>query len=693
MDLSDSPEEAAFRATARAFLDRHAHQAPPDLDPSEETPWETRLATLKAWQRLLFDEGWVAITWPTEYGGRGLGPVEQIIWNQECLRAKVPAPVGIVGIGMAGPAIIGHGSHDQQARHLAKILSGDELWCQLFSEPGAGSDLATLATRAERDGDTWVVNGQKVWSSGAHFAQWGILVARTDPTVPKHQGLTFFLVDMASPGVTVRPLRQMNGDTHFNEVFLDGVRIPDANRLGEVGEGWKVVTTTLLHERMTLGGSLGVFHMEDLLALARSHGPLSAHRARPAGPGVHRGPLPRAVEHADPLQAVRRRDPLRGGIDRQAGHGPHPHRGRRGRLLVARPRIGHRREPLAQPVPHRAGHPGGRGHRRDAEEHGGRAGARAAPRERREPPTSLEPGAALLDRRLGGMSMEFSVALPMIGADHFVPLARACEEAGYGAVAVPESVFFPEEVSAGYPYTPDGSRFWPPETPFLDPLVAIPAMAAVTTRLRFYTNVLKLAVREPLLVAKTVTSVAVLSGNRLGLGVGLSWIPEEFAWLGQEMRTRGARTDEAIEILRLVGTGEFVDYHGRHYDFGRLMVRPVPSEPVPIYVGGLSEPGLRRAARLGDGWISVLNTEAELAEVIQRLAVLRAELGRANVPFEIKAICSDVFDYDGFRRLEAIGVTDAMVCPWYYYPGDTDDLDHQRAGIERFAEEVVQRFG
>jgi probable F420-dependent oxidoreductase len=289
--------------------------------------------------------------------------------------------------------------------------------------------------------------------------------------------------------------------------------------------------------------------------------------------------------------------------------------------------------------------------------------------------------------------VDFTVAFPMIEADHFLPLARVAESAGYGSVAVPESVFFPEEVSAGYPYTDDGSRFWAPETPFLDPFVAIPAMAAVTERLRFYTNVVKLAIREPLLTAKTVSSAAVLSGNRVGIGVGLSWIPEEFAWLGQEMRTRGARTDEAIEIIRLVCTGEFVEYHGRHYDFGRLMVRPAPSEPVPIYVGGLSEPGLRRAARLGDGWISVLNSEAELGEIIPKLAELRAEAGRSKVPFEIKAICSDVFDYDGFRRLEQLGVTDAMVAPWYYYPGDSSSLAHQQDGLERFAADVIDRFG
>ena len=288
--------------------------------------------------------------------------------------------------------------------------------------------------------------------------------------------------------------------------------------------------------------------------------------------------------------------------------------------------------------------------------------------------------------------MKFSVALPMLPPEHFVPLARAAEDAGYDGIAVPESVFFPEEVSAGYPYTADGGRFWAPETPFLDPFIAIPAMAAVTERIHFYTNVLKLGIRDPLLVAKTVSSAAAMADGRIGLGVGLSWIPEEFEWLGKDMRTRGARTNEAIEIIRLVCSGEWVEFHGTHYDFGRLMVRPVPTRPVPIYVGGLSEPGLKRAARLGDGWISVANTTAEIADVAPRLAELRAEFGRSEVPFEIKALCTDVFDLDGFRRMEELGVTDAMVCPWYFRPGDVDALDHQVDAVHWFGEEIVARF-
>lgn len=288
--------------------------------------------------------------------------------------------------------------------------------------------------------------------------------------------------------------------------------------------------------------------------------------------------------------------------------------------------------------------------------------------------------------------MKFSVALPMLPPDHFLPLARAAEAAGYEGVAVPESVFFPENVSADYPYSADGGRYWDATTPFLDPFVAIPAMAAVTERLKFFTNVLKLGIRDPLLVAKTVSSAAAMADGRVGLGVGLSWIPEEFKWLGKEMSTRGARTNEAIEIIRLVMSGEFVEYHGKHYDFDRLVVRPVPTQLVPIYVGGLSEPGLKRAARLADGWISVANTLEEIAGVVPRLAELRAEYGRADVPFEIKALCIDAFDLDGFRRMEEIGVTDAVVCPWYFRPGDVNALDHQVDAVTWFGEEMVSQF-
>jgi acyl-CoA dehydrogenase len=271
VDFRDSPAEAEFRAQVRAFLAAHApkdyvHAFAQNVDD------EALVRNNRAWQRTLYEHGWAALTWPTEYGGRGLGPIEQIIWNAELARAGLGESIFVVGIGMAGPTIIAHGTDAQKERFLTPMLRGDEVWCQLFSEPGAGSDLAGLACRAERDGDDWVVSGQKTWCSGGHYGDWGILLTRTDPSVPKHQGITYFLVDMKTPGVEIRPLRQMTGSEHFNEVFFNEARIPDAMRVGPVGGGWDVAKTTLMHERMAIGGiELMSFRWEDFLAHARAH--------------------------------------------------------------------------------------------------------------------------------------------------------------------------------------------------------------------------------------------------------------------------------------------------------------------------------------------------------------------------------------------------------------------------------------
>jgi alkylation response protein AidB-like acyl-CoA dehydrogenase len=278
MDFRDSPAEAGFRAEARAFLEAHrparwSHAYDEHGDEGE------RLRIQKDWQKTLFEHGWAALLWPKQYGGRGLGPVEQIIWHQELSRLGLGETLFVVGIAMAGPTLIAHGSDAQKQRYLAPLLRGDEIWCQLFSEPGAGSDLAALAARAVRDGDPrqpseatdWIVSGQKTWCSGAHYSDFGILLARTDSTVPKHRGITYFLLDMRSPGIEVRPLRQMSGGAHFNEVFLNEVRIPDANRLGPEGGGWAVAMTTLLNERMALGGTGGFFSFAELAAHARDH--------------------------------------------------------------------------------------------------------------------------------------------------------------------------------------------------------------------------------------------------------------------------------------------------------------------------------------------------------------------------------------------------------------------------------------
>jgi len=288
--------------------------------------------------------------------------------------------------------------------------------------------------------------------------------------------------------------------------------------------------------------------------------------------------------------------------------------------------------------------------------------------------------------------MKFTLALPMLPASHYLPLARRAEDVGFDHVAVPDSVFYPETVSAGYPYTPDGARFWDAQTPFLDPFVAISAMAAVTTRLGFMTNVLKLAIRQPLLVAKSVSSIAAISDGRISLGVGLSWIPEEFLWLGEDKSTRGKRTDEAIEIIRATVEGEWAEYHGRHYDFDRLMIRPGAPGPVPILVGGTSDAGVRRAARLGDGWISVVISTDELRDVTRRLDEQRRIAGTDERPFEMKVISGDTFDLDGYRRLAELGVTDIMVCPWYFYGGDPSELSVQLDGLSRCAEDVIQRW-
>jgi probable F420-dependent oxidoreductase len=290
--------------------------------------------------------------------------------------------------------------------------------------------------------------------------------------------------------------------------------------------------------------------------------------------------------------------------------------------------------------------------------------------------------------------MRWTVPFPMFPADHLVPMAQAAEANGFDTIAVPDSVFYPREVSADYPYSADGGRFWAPETPFVDPFVAMGAMAAVTERIRFTTNVVKLPIRDPLLVAKQLTSLAALSDNRVSLGVGLSWIPEEFAWTHTDMRTRGKRADEMIEILRLACAGngpEWFEYHGEFYDVGPLMMSPAPTAPVKLHVGGLSEPAFRRAARLCDGWISVQNTEAEIRHAIERLAHYRAEFGRTG-EFEINSLCIDVFDLDGYRRLEDAGVTELQTVPWYFYGGDPDALDTRVDSLKRFADEVIANW-
>lgn len=250
VDFRDTPEEAQFRKELRAWIEANS---PGDIEP---TPGRMDVDAAKEWSAKLYEAGYSGLTWPKEYGGQGAPYTHQAIYLEEVARAEAPDHIGVIGLGMAGPTIIAHGTDEQKSRHLAKILSGEEVWCQGFSEPGSGSDLASLKTKGVLDGDEFVVNGQKVWSSFAHIADFCILLVRTDPDAAKHKGITYLLVDMHSPGVEVRPLKQITGDPEFNEIFFNDVRVPKANILAEMNDGWRVAMTTLMHERGTLGFAL-----------------------------------------------------------------------------------------------------------------------------------------------------------------------------------------------------------------------------------------------------------------------------------------------------------------------------------------------------------------------------------------------------------------------------------------------------
>lgn len=266
MDLSYSPAEEAFRSELRAWL----QQNPPGPEPEALEQW---VAYGKAWQRRLYDAGWCGIHWPAAYGGRGASLIEQCIFQEEMALARAPMLINLAGLTMGGPVLIAHGTDAQKRRYLKNILTAEEIWCQGFSEPNAGSDLAALKTRAVLDGDSFVVSGQKVWTSFARYADWCMLLVRTDPEAPKHKGITFLLVDMHSPGVTVRPLKQINGAEDFNEVFFEEVRVPRANVLGEINGGWDITITTLMHERTTLTFSRQLqsrVALADLLHFART---------------------------------------------------------------------------------------------------------------------------------------------------------------------------------------------------------------------------------------------------------------------------------------------------------------------------------------------------------------------------------------------------------------------------------------
>jgi alkylation response protein AidB-like acyl-CoA dehydrogenase len=261
MNFDDTPEEARFRQEVRTWLAANAptHLAP-ELANSSFGNVALRSVDIveasRAWQKKKFEAGWACLHWPKEYGGRGVTPIERVIWSQEEGLFAQLSFLFTIGHGMCGPTLMSYASEEQKRSLLPRMASGEQIWCQLFSEPAGGSDLAGLRTKAERDGDDWIINGQKIWTSGAHYSDYGILITRTDPNVAKHKGLTMFFLDMRSPGVEIRPIKQANGASGFNEVYFTDVRIPDAQRLGKVGEGWQVSLTTLMNERLSIGAGM-----------------------------------------------------------------------------------------------------------------------------------------------------------------------------------------------------------------------------------------------------------------------------------------------------------------------------------------------------------------------------------------------------------------------------------------------------
>jgi probable F420-dependent oxidoreductase len=298
--------------------------------------------------------------------------------------------------------------------------------------------------------------------------------------------------------------------------------------------------------------------------------------------------------------------------------------------------------------------------------------------------------------------MRFGFHLFMVDPSEHLDIARSADACGWDSIQVADAPFFPEEISVPYPYTPDGTRFWPLDMPVLDPWVAITAMAVVTERIRFLPSVLRLAVRQPLLEAKSLCSVAAVSNDRVALGVGLAWMPEEFKWLGQDKKTRGARQDEAIQIIRLLLGGGMVEFHGKYYDFDRLIMAPVPKKKIPIYVGGTTTPALRRAARYGDGWVSVIHNMSEVEALMAELNGYRREFGRDNEPFDIMMHCPDADTVDDIQRLEDMGVTDLQVTPWSEkilaemgvgaIMQQQPSLQVKQDAIQRYADEVIVKF-
>ena len=288
--------------------------------------------------------------------------------------------------------------------------------------------------------------------------------------------------------------------------------------------------------------------------------------------------------------------------------------------------------------------------------------------------------------------MKFILSTSFSSVSHLTKLAPVADESGWYAMSFSDHVVNPQEISTPYPYTKDGARRWQPFTDWPDPWVMIGALATITKNLRFTNNIFVLPMRNPFLVAKAISTAAIVSDNRVIPAIGVGWSGDEFALMDSDFKTRGKRTDEILEILRLLWTGELVEYSGEYYQFDPLEMNPALTEYMPIWIGGISDPAMKRAARLGDGWVTDLQSSAEIIESIERIKVWRGDYGREDTPFDVMATPSDAWDVDGYKRLEDAGVTHILTMPWPFYHGETDDLDKKIDGVKRYADDIISQF-
>jgi probable F420-dependent oxidoreductase len=288
--------------------------------------------------------------------------------------------------------------------------------------------------------------------------------------------------------------------------------------------------------------------------------------------------------------------------------------------------------------------------------------------------------------------LKFVLSTSFSTVAHLTELAPVADTHGWHSMSFSDHVVNPAQINTPYPYTDDGSRRWQPFTDWPDPWVMIGALSTITKRLRFTNNIFVLPMRNPYLTAKAISTAAIVSQNRVTAAFGVGWSRDEFELMEQDFSTRGKRTDEMLEIMRLLWTGEMVEYQGKYYQFGAMEMNPAPSEPIPIWIGGISDPAMKRAARLGDGWVTDLQTSAEIIESIERINNWRREYGRENEPFEVMATPSDAWDIDGYKRLQDAGVSHILTMPWPFYHGESEQLEHKIDGIKRYADDIIARF-